>query len=638
VDQRSFDRLARLLGEATDRRAGLKAAFGALLGAGGAAALADAEAKKNRGRDAGPEAGKKKRGKTCKPACGSGFDCVKVGKTRECVCATGVTCGEACCRVGEACEDGQCAAAPEPVECIAAGEPCKGVGRACCDGRVCASGQGGMTDVACYVPKTGACTTRTDCVYGMACVGGRCAPPAPVEQLGGACDAAAQQLCAYSGATCAAYTEPGAPGGTYCTLPVGMTCTGDPDCTCYKCFYPNGWASGGSRSGRASANTKACCYPSGQACQNDNQCCTGLSCVNGTCGGTICTPPGGDCTATPCCDGTCSNGVCPGGFTCAAIGGSCASASCCDGLACAGEVCAACTVTVSDFAEFQTALANASASTDATVICVRPGTYAFTQTLTGTSISPTNKITIVKLGTGGAIFDGGAAWSGTMPSPTVTGGRRLLILESSGCTGSCAGFEIDGIEFRNGNANPDRSGDAGCLRANVDTRIRNGRFWRCKAYDGGAIWNDRTGNDDATTMTVQNVTFESNLATNNGGVFYVDSNLTLIGSTMTGNVSQNGRGGVIFSSSEGNTFTLDGVTMTGNSAVTNQTAGRGGAGINMGYLANTFVCRNQQTGPTTWSIDNNVTAQSTPPADCVVDEPGAATLFAGCGCKSTADV
>jgi len=105
VDHGSFDRLARLLGEATDRRAGLKAALAAVLGGGAAVAAltADAEARR-KGRDgnaSGPGAEKRgKKRKTCKPAGGSGYDCVKVGKTRECVCATEVVCGDVCCRIG----------------------------------------------------------------------------------------------------------------------------------------------------------------------------------------------------------------------------------------------------------------------------------------------------------------------------------------------------------------------------------------------------------------------------------------------------------------------------------------------------------------------------------------------------------
>jgi len=368
VDDRTFDRLARLLGEATNRRAGLKALAGGILGAGGLAALdvgTDATRKvkdkvkvkdKDRDRGSGHGAGAEKRRKTCKPACAAGFTCEKVGKKRQCVCSTGVECGAACCALGQSCVDGQCRAAacepacgtgyvcegttcvcptgiacadaccaagqtcqdgtctgqPEPDRCIPAGEPCKQVGRQCCGGRVCSSGQGGERDVACYVPKTGACRSSADCVFGTSCADGRCAPlpppppppPDPVSQLGAACNPQTN-VCTAPGTVCTPYTgdHPVGLSGSYCTLPLGMTCTGDPDCTCYSCGYPEGSFAG--RAGRSrrdrresrAARPKACCGPSGFPCGKDGDCCEDHACSAGLCtpktGCTVCKT--GDC-------------------------------------------------------------------------------------------------------------------------------------------------------------------------------------------------------------------------------------------------------------------------------------------------------------------------------------------------------
>ena len=185
MDQDRFDQIARALGAGTTRRGGLRAASGGLLSIGAGAAALDADAKdKARGRADGA-----KRKHECGPdaPCPTGFDCVKQGKKRRCACSTGVVCDGACCPTGQVCQSGACVV---PTACVAPGEPCKGAGKPCCDGRTCASGQGGETDVACYVHKTGACASTADCVYGTACIDGRCGfdvpPPAA---LGAPCNA-----------------------------------------------------------------------------------------------------------------------------------------------------------------------------------------------------------------------------------------------------------------------------------------------------------------------------------------------------------------------------------------------------------------------------------------------------------------
>jgi len=285
MDDSRFDDLARLLGAGMTRRGGLRAALGGLLGAGAALGLGaagrDADARPSRkGRADDTDAYGRRRRKTCKPACTAGFDCVKQGKKRRCVCSTGVTCGEACCPTGQVCRNDACVV---PEACIAPGQPCKGVGVRCCDGRTCASGQGGEADVACHVPKTGPCAATDDCVYGTTCVNGRCSAngPAPAP-LGGVCEAGTAQACATPGAVCTPYDGAGAPAGPHCSLPLGAVCTGDPECTCYHCGVPN-VAGSGSRVGAL-----ACCRPEGGVCQSDSDCCAGLACPNGTCATASC--------------------------------------------------------------------------------------------------------------------------------------------------------------------------------------------------------------------------------------------------------------------------------------------------------------------------------------------------------------
>jgi len=578
VDQGSFDRLARILGGATDRRAGLKAALGTLLGAGGAAAALEAEARKGRGKDAGPEAGKKKRRK-CKPDCGSGYECVK----GECVCPTGVICGEACCRIGQVCEGDACIAEPEPVQCIPAGEPCKGVGRACCDGRVCASGQGGMTDVACYSPKTGACTTATDCVYGMACVSGRCAPPAPAG-LAAPCDAAAQQLCTTPGAVCTAYTSTSAPTGTFCTLPVGAICTGDPECTCYKCSLPNDGMQGSGGSGRASENTKVCCFPQGQQCRSETQCCRGLSCVNGIC----------------------------------------ANARTCTVNLTAGDP-------AKSYQDLKAALLAAQDNPeDATKnpVYVGTGTWVFpgdsnpglASTLKILSKSSTTPVKIFACGDGPVAFDGGASPSFTntttapvgteWPTLAANSGHGILWLDDdSGCGANCKGFEIDGIDFQNANSSRDGSSAGAITAFGPPVKLSNSTVARCKNGTGGI---HTTGK-----LTLENVTIRQcygNGTSQTAGALFVQEPSELNNVT----IAYNGAtrflpGGVWANLNSGIELKL-----TGTTSITNNSPG----GL-MNY-AGIVTCANNN------AISGN-TAGSTP-VNCSTPYDG---TFPGCSCQST---
>jgi len=663
VDQSSFDRLARLLGEARDRRAGLKAALGVVLGGGAAVGALDVDVEARRkgrgGRPTGPDAGKRKhRKKTCKPACGTGYDCVKAGKQRVCDCATDVVCGDACCRVGQVCKGGACVAEPEPAQCIPAGEPCKGVGRRCCDGRVCASGQGGMIDIACYSPKTGACATTADCVFGTSCQDGSCRPglPGPTP-VGAPC--AAGDTCASPAAVCTAYTADDAPGGTFCSLPLRSACSGDPSCTCYKCWYVNGGAQGTTRAARSSLNVKACCHPTGTSCTNEADCCSGLTCTNNVCTGDMCVPAGGACDPEyPCCSGSpCSGGLCP---TCAAVGGSCASASCCDGLECDNDTCVAippCTVTVSTFSALKDALAAASTNSEtaAQVICVTPGTYDFTETLTGTSKGTGSKtITIRKEGTGTVTFNGESTWDGTGTPVFCTapntpanciGGRRILTLaHDAGCGGDCAGFVIKGIDFKNGAAAgasaPDYYG--GCIYGTTTVTIKNAAFSRCAAnYYGGAVHVEGTDYGlRNTSLTLRDVTLANNYATTYGGAIGAwTKNLSLTNVAVTDNYAGVNGGGIRNEAEvAGTTLTVNNLTMSGN-AVGQSGSLKGGAGLAVSSGLTTATCSNQR-NTTPWSIDDGVTA---PMYDCYLEwnsssgqatNAQATTYFANCGCKT----
>jgi len=163
MDQERFDRITRLLGASGSRRAGLKAAFGGLLGVGVATVAAT-------------EAPARRRRRKCDPACAAGQTCVK----GTCACDNGGTvCGASCCLVGQRCEGGRCVELPDPGSCIAFGEPCKNAGRRCCENLQCGSGQGGQDDVACWVRKTGRCTSTAECIYGTECVDGVCIAPVP---------------------------------------------------------------------------------------------------------------------------------------------------------------------------------------------------------------------------------------------------------------------------------------------------------------------------------------------------------------------------------------------------------------------------------------------------------------------------
>jgi len=161
MDAAGFDTLTRTLAVTATRRG----AVAALLGlAAGAWSVGGGAGKRRCRRDSPP-------GQCCRKRHGA----------IACTCDDGGTvCGAACCLPGQSCESGRCVDTPEPPVCIVFGQPCKDVGRPCCAGLACGSGQGGQTDIACWVPAGGACATTAECVYGSSCGNGVCiANPQP---------------------------------------------------------------------------------------------------------------------------------------------------------------------------------------------------------------------------------------------------------------------------------------------------------------------------------------------------------------------------------------------------------------------------------------------------------------------------
>lgn len=249
MEQSSFDRIARALGGAVDRRAGLKAALAATFGL----AVSDAAARPARGGKGKGDGKARKDGKrpNASGPCGDGSikanscqedgDCCteicqrkrngKKGAGRcRCVnegrpCDKDVNC---CSRGGQAltCASGRCRGAK-----IATGEPCSA-------GDICASKNATCTEYAsgtptgtyCLLSAGSPCAANGDCVSGN-CANGTCNAKAP---NGGACKSTAD--CASSTASCTGYTlGADSPAGNFCLLPAGQTCDADDDCASGFC-------------------------------------------------------------------------------------------------------------------------------------------------------------------------------------------------------------------------------------------------------------------------------------------------------------------------------------------------------------------------------------------------------------------
>lgn len=183
MDHASFDRIARLLGGAVTRRAGLAAAIAALgagrlpdLAAGtGAAAAAPGRDRKREERATRPEG-----------PCGDGS-----GKDNRCrkhkQCCTGY------CKKGKKGRTGRC-------RCLKRGKPC---------------------------------TAKQTCCGKLACIDGTCAAAAPAGiPTGQPCTPA--DTCAAAAASCREYDDE-TPAGTYCLLGAGAACADPNQCYSQEC-------------------------------------------------------------------------------------------------------------------------------------------------------------------------------------------------------------------------------------------------------------------------------------------------------------------------------------------------------------------------------------------------------------------
>ncbi|MFM9105658.1 MAG: hypothetical protein ACKOWF_03035 [Chloroflexota bacterium] len=206
MDQSSFDRVARLLGGAASRRAGLQAALGGLLGLG--ALDADAKGGKDNGK-AKDKAKAKQRGKDRdrRPApegpCGNGSRkdnaCLKASECCTGLCNTkrakkntdgkgrcrciqrGRSCAEDrnCCNTLQ-CKDGVCGGkppAPQPPTPenlpVPTSEPCRPSKDTCADPEASCTvyDSGSPAGTFCLIPFKGACQQSADCQNGSCSLG-----------------------------------------------------------------------------------------------------------------------------------------------------------------------------------------------------------------------------------------------------------------------------------------------------------------------------------------------------------------------------------------------------------------------------------------------------------------------------------
>ncbi|MFM9108623.1 MAG: hypothetical protein ACKOWF_18200 [Chloroflexota bacterium] len=216
MDQSSFDRIARLLGGAASRRAGLRAALGALTGL----AAGDALAKPGHGAPAEKaRTGAAASGRRAKPAgpCGDGS-----GAANQCRkdkdCCTGY------CKLGKTGKSGRC-------RCLKRGKPCT-ARQTCCGGAPCTNGTCPRRRRC--LAAGAACTPKSTCCGKNVCVSGVCKPGGPVPvATGKACDPDAD-TCADAAASCIGYDSDD-PEGTFCVLPTGTSCAGNNDCFSQDC-------------------------------------------------------------------------------------------------------------------------------------------------------------------------------------------------------------------------------------------------------------------------------------------------------------------------------------------------------------------------------------------------------------------
>ena len=176
MDERSFDRLTRLLGGGATRRTGLRALLGAVVGLPAAGAIvpgsdaaADAAGKRARGGGKRRRDGRRPRQEG---PCGD-------GRRKDNICTKDKQCCTGYCekRTGKTNKDrkGRC-------RCIRAGEACKPsqtcCGNATCTNRICGPAKPVPPGPVCTAAG-GSCATDAVCCEGLVCQGGVCGECAP---------------------------------------------------------------------------------------------------------------------------------------------------------------------------------------------------------------------------------------------------------------------------------------------------------------------------------------------------------------------------------------------------------------------------------------------------------------------------
>jgi hypothetical protein len=180
MDQRAFDRLATLLGRAASRRAGLRAAFGVLLGQsalpGVAAARGDA-GRNGSSRPEGPCGNGSRKANVCTRdgQCCTNFCNMTLAKRNadgkgRCRC---IRKGKSCTNDRQCCS-GNCASGTCSPSGAATGQPCT-PSEGCSNPNASCVSYGGTNAVGtfCLLPAGAACSTATDCATN-GCVDGAC--------------------------------------------------------------------------------------------------------------------------------------------------------------------------------------------------------------------------------------------------------------------------------------------------------------------------------------------------------------------------------------------------------------------------------------------------------------------------------
>jgi hypothetical protein len=354
MDGQSFDRIARLLGGAASRRAGIKAAVVAAVGLATRGVLPEqpVAAKPTQDGPCDDRSGKMNRckadGDCCTRYCKTG----KSGKTGRCRC---IHRGKPC-RPEQKCCNGTCTNGKCPRKkrrCVKAGKSCKTktkttkkgkkkrIKQACCSGK-CTNGK---------CPKTckadgASCTAASECCGG-ACTSGICAVctatgqacTASPECCSGLCDAnvckekiatsvacVAGDVCQDPLAECTSY-QSSQPAGTYCLLAQSeSTCEKNNDCITQICtsgtceaYQPGlaGVCGASSATDTCTASSNATCQTYASSWQNSNG--DQYFCTLDT--GETCPVDVGDCAckSSACNGGTCcdtGSGLQPDNTTC----------------------------------------------------------------------------------------------------------------------------------------------------------------------------------------------------------------------------------------------------------------------------------------------------------------------------------